>query len=239
VLGGLRVTELKDEIGIFHATLAQLFFVLVCAMALFTSRWWRNVPKMAIYDGRALRYLYWLATAMVLFQLILGATMRHQHAGLAIPDFPRAYGKVWPRMDAEAVAYYNQIRLETTALQPITAVHVGLQMAHRLCALFVFATIVGAAVWTRRQFGWGAALTKLSMVWAGLVFSQVALGAATIWTNKSADVATAHVAVGALTLMVGALLSLAAHRCLEASSEAQATVRSVQTSPLQEMKLPA
>src|SRR5881628_3087012 len=42
VLGGLRVVLLKDALGIFHATLAQLFFVLLCAIALFTSRWWQN-----------------------------------------------------------------------------------------------------------------------------------------------------------------------------------------------------
>ena len=38
VLGGLRVTQMKDVIGVFHATLAQLFFGLVSAIALFTSR---------------------------------------------------------------------------------------------------------------------------------------------------------------------------------------------------------
>src|SRR3989442_522657 len=36
ILGGLRVVWLKDQIGIFHATLAQLFFALMCAIALFT-----------------------------------------------------------------------------------------------------------------------------------------------------------------------------------------------------------
>src|SRR5438046_6162775 len=40
VLGGLRVTWMKDELGIFHAALAQLYFALLCAIALFTSRWW-------------------------------------------------------------------------------------------------------------------------------------------------------------------------------------------------------
>src|SRR5262249_15959440 len=40
VLGGLRVVLFKDEIGIFHAALAQLFFVLTCSIALFTSKWW-------------------------------------------------------------------------------------------------------------------------------------------------------------------------------------------------------
>ena len=37
LLGGLRVTLLKDEIGIFHAVLAQSFFVLVTLIALFGS----------------------------------------------------------------------------------------------------------------------------------------------------------------------------------------------------------
>src|SRR5688572_17979306 len=40
VLGGLRVVLFKDELGIVHATLGQLFFVLTCSIALFTSRWW-------------------------------------------------------------------------------------------------------------------------------------------------------------------------------------------------------
>src|SRR5581483_3251090 len=40
--GGLRVVLLKDEIGIVHAALAQIFFVLLCVIALFTSRWWQE-----------------------------------------------------------------------------------------------------------------------------------------------------------------------------------------------------
>ena len=43
VLGGLRVTMHMDSLGIYHATIAQLFFVLTCAIALFTSRWWVNL----------------------------------------------------------------------------------------------------------------------------------------------------------------------------------------------------
>src|SRR5882724_10595769 len=39
VLGGLRVVLFKDQLGIFHATLAQLFLVLMCAICLFTSGW--------------------------------------------------------------------------------------------------------------------------------------------------------------------------------------------------------
>src|SRR6266540_1179473 len=90
VLGGLRVVLFKDEIGIFHAALGQLFFVLTSSIALFTSRWWLHAPstKSAQADRGGLRPLFLCTTILVFGQLILGAIMRHQHAGLAIPDFP-------------------------------------------------------------------------------------------------------------------------------------------------------
>ena len=40
ILGGLRVVELWDWMGIFHACLAQAFLALVSFIALATSRWW-------------------------------------------------------------------------------------------------------------------------------------------------------------------------------------------------------
>ena len=42
-------------------------------------------------------------------------------------------------------------------------------------------------------------LRRWSAVWVSLVLLQFVLGACTIWTNKAADIATAHVATGALT----------------------------------------
>jgi heme A synthase len=44
--------------------------------------------------------------------------------------------------------------------------------------------------------------------WLGLVLAQVALGAATIWSNKAADIATLHVLIGALTLALGTILCI-------------------------------
>src|SRR5208282_5687409 len=134
--------------------LAQLFFVLICALALFTSRWWSSVA--AVYDRRSnsetsatvadrryknLRTLVLATTILVFCQLILGATMRHQHAGLSIPDFPAAYGKIWPATDAASILRYNQNRMEVIGYNPITAFQVELQMAHRLMALVIFAAV--------------------------------------------------------------------------------------------------
>ena len=156
----------------------------------------------------------WLArlllatTALLLAQLILGATMRHQHAGLAIPDFPLAYGKLWPAMDAEAVAHYNQQRLEVMAANPITAVQIGLQMVHRLLAILILGAVAFCAWSSRRRLGGRNPISRLTLGWLGLVLAQVALGADTIWSNKAADIATVHVFTGALSLALGAILCI-------------------------------
>ena len=216
VLGGLRVVLFKDEIGIFHAALGQLFFVLTCAIALFTHRWWFNAPalKSALPDSGRFRPLFLFTTLLVFAQLILGATMRHQHAGLAIPDFPGAYGRIWPGLDADSIARYNQQRLDVNAVNPITAFQVVLQMAHRIMAVALLLLVAYSAWLARRRLGQQHPLSKVAAAWLGLVAVQIILGAATIWTGKSADLATAHVAFGALTLMTGTMLSIIAFRCL-------------------------
>jgi heme a synthase len=216
VLGGLRVVLFKDQIGVFHATLAQLFFALLCTLALFTSRWWVEVqsPNSAVHNPRSTvhsptgwKLRWWLAgaTVLILCQLVLGATMRHQHAGLAIPDFPRAYGKLWPALDPVSVSHYNQQRLEITAVNPITGAQIVLQMVHRLVAMLIVAAVASCAWRTQRQLGSRHLLTRLARCWLALIFVQVLLGAATIWSNKAADVATAHVVVGALALALGVI----------------------------------
>jgi heme a synthase len=215
VLGGLRVVLLKDAIGIVHAALAQSFFVLVCAIALFTSPWWRT--RTASLQNRtpardaglgALRWWFVVATALILGQLVLGAAMRHQHAGLAIPDFPLAYGKLWPATDAASVERYNQQRLEVLAVNAITAFQIALQMAHRMVAVLIFGAVAVCAWSARRRLGAKSLLSRLTLVWLALILTQVLLGAATIWSGKAADVATFHVLGGALSLAVGVIVCI-------------------------------
>jgi cytochrome c oxidase assembly protein subunit 15 len=230
LLGGLRVVLFKNELGIFHATLAQLFFVLLCVIALLTTRWWREfsvnvglaagsfplTPTLSLGEREKTRR-FWLmvptaATVLILFQLILGATMRHQHAGLAIPDFPLAYGKIWPAMDPVSVELCNQKRLEATAVNPITAFQIGLQMVHRMVALLILAGVAFSAWLTRQNLGSKNPLSKMTLSWLGLILAQAILGAATIWSGKAADVATAHVLLGALSLASGTVVSLQSWR---------------------------
>jgi len=230
LLGGLRVVLYKDQIGIFHATLAQIFFVLTCLIALMTSKWWnqmlsaqpttRNPQKPGASN---LQKLVFATTALILFQLILGATMRHQHSGLSIPDFPLAYGQLWPATNPAAIELYNAHRVEITNINPITAFQIQLQMVHRIVAVLILVAVGWCAWKAWRKFP--GALAKISAFWFSLIFCQACLGAATVLTDKAADVATAHVLVGALSLATGAALSIIALRipqCAAGVSPAEA-----------------
>jgi cytochrome c oxidase assembly protein subunit 15 len=213
ILGGLRVTMKMDSLGIFHGVVAQTFFVLVCAIALFTSGFWQKFSENKIsIVPRGLRSHILFVTILIFLQLILGATMRHQHAGLAISDFPLAHGKIWPDTNPEAIQRYNQERMEIMNVNPITAFQVILQMVHRIVALVILAGVVAAAFLAAKRLGKKDSLTKLAFFWLGLILAQIGLGIETILSNKAADVATAHVLVGALSLVTGALWCIISFR---------------------------
>ena len=197
VLGGLRVTMLKDEIGIFHACLAQAFLGLLVFIAVVRSRAW-NMP-------RATSAPVWLAVAtsvLIFMQLALGAAMRHQHRDLAILDFPLAYGEVIPNVSTERLAAINTWR-DAEALSNVDASHIWLQMAHRFGAVLVTIGVIWYACALRRTAAPARPLLTLSSFWVFFLALQVTLGAWTIWSNKAADIATAHVAVGATLLALG------------------------------------
>lgn len=199
VLGGLRVVWFKDEIGIFHGMLAQSFFVFLVILTIMTSRRYAE-GRWADYEPNPhLRFWALGATALIFIQLGLGATMRHEHIGLAIPDFPLAYGKLLPETGGEAVARINAVRIADDQM-PTTAVQIWIHMAHRFGAALVFAAVVAFFFKAKRST---RAIRFWSTVWILMIFAQIGLGAWTIWSNKAADVATAHMALGALSLVLG------------------------------------
>jgi len=205
VLGGLRVVLDRDNLGSIHGVVGQTFFVLMCAIALFTSGFWRRISEQKRNVPGALRTLVLATTVLIFCQLIMGATMRGQHAGLSINTFPSAYGKIWPDTSPDAIARYNARRMEIIHANEITAFQVILQMVHRIFALAILIFVTACAVQAWRLLGARDALAKVAFFWLGLIFVQIGLGAATILTNKAADVATAHLLVGALSLVTGAL----------------------------------
>ncbi len=202
VLGGLRVTMLKDEIGIFHACLAQAFFGVLVIVALVTSRSWEMEAR-ASKTTRYLRGITLITTALIYVQLALGATMRHQHRDLSITDFPPAYGQWLPDTGPAAIAKIN-LKRDMLGLSDVSAAQIWLQMAHRFGALLVAIGVIAFFLVANRDTV--PRMRKLGFAWLFVVAVQISLGAWTIWSNKAADVATAHVAVGAILFAFGVII---------------------------------
>ena len=200
VLGGIRVTLLKDEIGIFHACLAQAFLGLLVVIALLTSPTWSQTNSLGAAGMKKLRALALVTTAIIYLQLALGATMRHEHRDLSITDFPTAYGQWIPDTSSNSIAIINSLR-DARGLSDVTAAQIWLQMAHRFGAIIVTVGVIAFFVTAQRETF--LPLWKLSGIWLVGIFLQLALGAWTIWSNKAADIATAHVAVGAAMFGLG------------------------------------
>ena len=194
-LGGMTVLlRLPDAISVSHAALAEIVFGLTVAIATVLSRTWRSAEERGVDSGEpALRTLT-IATAAILFlQILLGAVVRHTGAGLAIPTFPLAYGRLLP---------------------PLENLPVVLHFVHRVGALMVAGAVAWTAVraWRRhRDDPW---LRRPALALAGLVVLQVALGGWVVLSAKSAWIATAHLGVGAFMWGTALLLALRTGRRL-------------------------
>jgi heme a synthase len=208
VLGGLRVTLLKDEIGIFHACLAQAFFGMLALITLGTSRLWRRISGNTSRPSavRTLSRVVFATTLAIYLQLGLGATMRHQHRDLSILDFPLAYGRLIPDTSPATLERINTWR-DARALSDVTSSHIWLQLTHRFVALLIAAGVIASLFLARRAGPDAGMLSRFTDLWFLLLACQITLGAWVIWSNKAADIATTHVAVGATMFALGVSLS--------------------------------
>jgi cytochrome c oxidase assembly protein subunit 15 len=212
LLGGLTVIFfLPAAISTAHAGLAEIFFCMTVAIALFTSPGWitgygtaKAVPyeKAEPYDPAShdvapgvddvtLRRLATTATALIFSQILIGATMRHTGAGLAIPDFPWMFGHVVPDHWSAKIAIH---------------------FAHRVGALVVTVAVLAASayVWSRHRER--TELTRPATLILVLVATQVTLGAFTVLTGRNVWINSLHVVCGALVLTTSLVLTLRSWR---------------------------
>jgi len=190
LLGGLTVIYLlPDAVSISHAGLAQIFWCLTVTLALVTSRGWlAAVP--AVEDAPLQRRLI-VVTSLIYAQILVGATMRHTGAGLAIPDFPLAFGHVLP---------------------PVWTAPIAIHFAHRVGALVVTVLVLANAahIWSRQTSR--GELVRPAWLLVIAVAAQVTLGAAVVLSGKHAIVNTLHVAVGSVVLATALVMTLRAAR---------------------------
>lgn len=192
LLGGLTVLlKLPPEVSIAHACLAQIFFCLTIALTLTTSRAWRNasVQKNVLPENSNVSLPAFSIVVCIAFfaQLLLGATMRHLGAGLAIPDFPSVFGGIIPN------AWNTKI-----------AVH----YAHRIGAATVVTLSGFLAYQIHKRISSSLEVVALSGGVIALLCFQFMLGAMVVWLKKPVPITMLHLATGAMCLGLSVALAL-------------------------------
>jgi cytochrome c oxidase assembly protein subunit 15 len=204
VLGGLRVVLVQLDLAIVHACFAQAFFCLAILTAVVTSRWWLNAPdlsqgELAPHGQRVITTA--VVTLLIVYaQLIIGATMRHFQAGLAIPGV-LVYGHFLPPTDSTGLAAANHMRIWNLGLDDtVTLGQIWLHFGHRLGAFVVTIAVLTLHLAAVRNDRANRGLKIPGIILACLLLAQLTLGILTVYLRKPADVASSHVAVGALVL---------------------------------------
>jgi len=195
VLGGITVLyKLPLAVSVTHACLAQVFFGLTITLAVVTGPTWTSGRTVGSDTGRpSLALLAGGTVALVFVQILLGALTRHMKAGLAIPDFPLAFGRIVP---------------------PLVTPHITVHFAHRVGALLVATAVFALLARVERRWGDVRALRRPARLAAALVVLQILLGGLTIWTARAVVPTTTHLVVGAAISASCLVLALRAHRLL-------------------------
>jgi len=187
LLGGLTVIFfLPPAISVAHAGLAQLFFITTVALALVTSRGWLT-PARPPVDDAVLRRRAIVLPILVYAQILVGATMRHLEAGLAIPDFPLAFGHLLP---------------------PVWTAPIAIHFAHRVGAVIVTSWMLFTVASVLRRHPARPELTRVAWFLVLAVATQVTLGALVVLSAKDPVINTAHVATGAIVFATSVVLAM-------------------------------
>jgi heme a synthase len=172
-LGGLTVLFFQPPwLSTAHATVAQTFFCIAVAIALFTGRKWVEEPPRVEFDSRhpSLFTLTLLSIVVLYVQLILGGMFRHH--GLSW----------WPHvLNAATVSFI----LAWTAIRAIS-VYSNIDAVRRpaivMLSLLITQLCLGfAAFLTRVAWGQGAVQPELPMV--ASTVAHVAVGALLLATT--------------------------------------------------------
>jgi len=202
LLGGLTVLlRLPPSVSVAHACLAQGFFAIVVTLAVITAPSWMAAPALpSTRDARAIHPAA-IAAASVFVQLMLGAVMRHTGAGLAIPDFPLAFGRLVP---------------------PFASAAIAIHFMHRLMAVVVVLLVAWTAVVTGREPRRLDVAIPARLA-AALVFIQIVLGGAAVLSRLAVVPTTLHLVNGALLLAALLVTALRASRVAGTSGVERAT----------------
>ena len=197
VLGGTRVLQNDILLARIHGCFGPAFFGLCVAIAVVTSRWWRELGE----HGRShtgsdrLRHVALLATGLAYVQLVIGSFLRHPN----VDDPPRVFQLTVVFHLFVAVILMGHIVLITArVLRHRRDVPHLFWPALVLLGLVMLQFALGAGTWVTK-YGWPAFVPDYSWAEGYVVSAQGFLRMLIV---------TGHQATGSLILGVALLISM-------------------------------
>jgi len=173
ILGGLTVLFLQPPaVSTAHATVAQTFFCIAVAIAVFTGRKWIEEQPQVEFDSRrpSLYRLTWLSIFVVYVQLILGGMFRHH--GMSW----------WPHVLHAGIVAFVVAWTAVRALSVYSRIEAVRRPAIIMLSLLIMQLCLGfTAFLTRVAWGKDAVQPELPMVAATV--AHVAVGALLLATT--------------------------------------------------------
>jgi cytochrome c oxidase assembly protein subunit 15 len=211
VLGGVRVLLDERTLAMFHGCIGPLFFAVTVAMAVFTSKSWRE-PREAdsgdLATASLVRGLAVVTCILVYLQLVFGAVLRH----VPVDSEPGAFLlAVRFHLFLAGVLTLHVIALAAIVLWNYRTVRPLAGLTWTLCGLIVLQILLGAGTWVVKF-----AVPAWAADWLPL---EPMANQADGWLQT--HVITAHVAVGSLLLVTSLAIVLYALRLLARLPEAQ------------------
>lgn len=202
LLGGLTVLfgtyygwdHTHPVISTAHASLAQALFALLVTYAVTSAPGWSSKAPRRGVDEKIAARAAWLPI-LVYAQIVVGAAMRHQHAGLIIYDFPLSYGHIIP-------PFYSGL--------------VALNFAHRVGGWLVFFSALALGTKLLSDAELDPWIRRPAEILILAVTTQFFLGASAVWTKLTVPLLTStHVIGGSIVFTTSLVVALRLRRLSE------------------------
>jgi heme a synthase len=210
MLGGARVLIDARQLAKIHGCVGPAFFALATALAVFTSRVWRQGPSLTPSAGAGkLHRLAALTAALAYVQLILGANLRHIAVTASVTEFRAA---VLFHIAGALVVAIHVVLLVACVLRGFRREAALRRPALVLAGLIVAQIALGLGSWVVK-YSLPASLEGVTLLTCFTIEAKGMLQAFTV---------TAHTAGGSLILAMAVMLALRAFRLAPRGKESWA-----------------
>jgi cytochrome c oxidase assembly protein subunit 15 len=205
LLGGLRVNMDEIQLAKIHGCLGPAFFALAAALAVMSSRGWREASPVAFDGAGKLRRMTTSTAALAYLQLVIGAHLRHVPPNMSGAAFRVV---LFFHLIFAAALVGHAITLAWRARTARKATGNPSRAPLALLALVLFQVSLGGATWVVK-YGWPAWFVDTPISGWYTIQERSFL---------QTGITTAHVATGSLIVATSVIAALWSYRHIAAKA---------------------